>query len=100
MPSDSATFEAVQRVADDVFRRANEVGFDRLRDEEQVFFCVWSAVGQIDNGGFYQFYYNSSGDWALESARAFEAIGADLSRFLVAIQAVSRDSILSASCLA
>jgi hypothetical protein len=38
---------------------------------------VWAACGEIDNGGFDQFFYNASGDWALDTAAAFRAIGAE-----------------------
>ncbi|MBL4770906.1 MAG: DUF4375 domain-containing protein [Planctomycetes bacterium] len=35
-----------------------------------------AAVGEIDNGGFDQFFFNTSGDWATDTVTAFVRIGA------------------------
>jgi len=64
-------------VSDAVWTRYGQVGFDELTEAEQVFVCVWSTVGEIDNGGFEQFYFNSSGGYATRCPDAFRAIGAD-----------------------
>jgi len=34
-------------------------------------------LGEVGNGGFWQFFYNSSGDWAVETVAALERIGAE-----------------------
>ena len=69
-------FEKLARLATTVFERAEANGFESLAGPERVLFSVWSATGQIENGGFDQFFFNSSGDYALEAVSAFRAIGA------------------------
>jgi hypothetical protein len=64
------------RLSEKVFHRLGEVGYERLTDAQKVFVCVWSLEGEVNNGGFDQFYFNSSGDWAVETPAALEKIGA------------------------
>ena len=66
-------------VSDDVFDRYAKVGFSRLSEPEQVFICVWSLEGEVNNGGLDQFYFNSSGDHAITTPDALESIGASRS---------------------
>ena len=37
-------------------------GFDRLSDDEKHYFAVQSLIGEVYNGGFDQYFHNSSGD--------------------------------------
>ena len=62
-------FEQVQR-------RLGAVGFDGLSATEVLVFCTWDFVNEVDNGGFDQFFANSSGDRAEETLAALRAIGA------------------------
>lgn len=50
--------------------------FDELTWAEKVFRVVWGTIGELDNGGFDQFFFNSSGDTAGFAPEAFSAIGA------------------------
>lgn len=43
---------------------------------QKVFSAIWAAESEIDNGGFSQYFYNSSAESAGFVAQAFEAIGA------------------------
>lgn len=70
------SFESLSGPVAALFERADSKGIDSLTTSERVVFVVWSAVGQIENGGFDQFFYNSSGDFAAEAAPAFRTIGA------------------------
>ena len=67
----------LQRAVDLAFARLACEGYDALTPAQRVLVCVWAACGEIDNGGFDQFFYNASGDWALDTEAAFRAIGAD-----------------------
>ena len=69
-------FKYLMEISDKVFTRLEKVGFDGLTDAEKVFFCVWVLTGQVDNGGFDQFFFNSSGNYSTEAVDAFEKIGA------------------------
>lgn len=59
-----------------VFPRYDRDGFASLTPAEQVALCVDDLEREINNGGFDQFFWNSSGDHAHETVRALEAIGA------------------------
>jgi len=48
----------------------------QLTEAEQVFVCVWQLEAEVNNGGFSQYYSNSSGDLAIDTPQALEAIGA------------------------
>jgi hypothetical protein len=64
------------KLADDVFDRLAISGYEALGSLNKVFVCVWSLKGEVDNGGFDQWLFNSSGDWAYDTPRCLEEIGA------------------------
>jgi hypothetical protein len=74
----------LQQLAGRVFEELATSGFNILSDPEKVFVLVWSLQGEIDNGGFDQFYFNSSGDRATETVAALTHIGAKRTADLVA----------------
>ena len=41
-----------------------QVDFEELSPAEQTFLCIWEFEGEVNNGGFSQYYFNSSGDHA------------------------------------
>jgi hypothetical protein len=47
-----------------------KVDFGELTEPERVFRCIWELEADVNNGGFRQYYENSSGDtaYAVESA--------------------------------
>ena len=47
-----------------------------LSAPERVFYITQSLEMEVNNGGFSQFFYNTSGDFSGELAAAFTAIGA------------------------
>lgn len=53
-----------------------EVGFDALPKRDRVLIAIWALEGDVNNGGFDQYYFNSSGDTAFFAATALELIGA------------------------
>ena len=48
-----------------------------LSNEEKVIFLVSQIEGEVNNGGFSQFFYNNSGNFANETAAALWEIGAE-----------------------
>ena len=59
-----------------VFPRYDRDGFAALTPAEQVAYCVDALEREVANGGFEQFFGNSSGDTAAETLAALETIGA------------------------
>jgi len=53
-----------------------KLDFDSLTWAERVFRAIWSLEGEVNNGGFDQFFFNSSGDIAYFVPEALDAIGA------------------------
>ncbi|WP_210465765.1 DMP19 family protein [Rufibacter roseolus] len=50
---------------------------DALSQPQKLFFFNQNLEREINNGGFNQFYYNSSGDFAHQTVESLNAIGAD-----------------------
>jgi hypothetical protein len=48
-----------------------------LAPAEAVFRCVWDVEAEVNNGGFFQYFFNSSGAGAPEAVAALRAIGAN-----------------------
>jgi hypothetical protein len=71
------------KVCDFVFHRYAKLGYDKLTTPEKVFVCVWGLDGEVNNGGFDQYYFNSSGDHALDAEESLTAIGAKQTAQLV-----------------
>ena len=55
-----------------------KVDFQKLTKPEQVFLCIWELEAEVNNGGFEQYYQNSSGDNADKIVVALQSIGANL----------------------
>lgn len=66
-----------------VFKREDTVGYEKLSWPEKVFICVKDIDGEVNTGGFDQYYFNSSGDHALDAVAALEAIDAKRTAGLV-----------------
>jgi len=58
------------------FERFFMLGFGELNSEEQTLVCIRTLIGEVDNGGFHQWVYNSSGQMAVETYAALKRIGA------------------------
>ncbi|AUC17135.1 hypothetical protein BTO06_15800 [Tenacibaculum sp. SZ-18] len=50
---------------------------DRLNESQKVLLIVENLEREINNGGFHQFYWNSSGEYANETIDALIKIGAN-----------------------
>jgi len=73
----------VFEVSDRVFDRYSRSGYATLSKPEQVFVCVWGLDGEVNNGGFDQYFFNSAGDHALDSPNALLAIRAHVTAKIV-----------------
>ena len=61
---------------DQIEDREAELGFSALRPSEQVFYAIWVLEGEVNNGGFDQYFSNSSGEHARDALTALRTIGA------------------------
>ncbi len=52
------------------------VALRKLNKEQQAFYLVWCLEGEVNNGGYNQFYYNSTGKYFELLPDALELIGA------------------------
>ncbi len=51
-------------------------GWNRLSRANQLYFAASLVSGEVYNGGFDQYFYNTSGDYYLDSVEGLTAIGA------------------------
>ena len=78
-----AETENLYAMADDVFARLSVSGYEKLSDADKIFVSVWSLKGEVDNGGFEQWLFNTSGDWAYDTTRCLIELGATRTAELV-----------------
>lgn len=57
--------------------KINRLGFESLSHPEKVMNSVYWLETEINNGGFDQYYFNSSGNYAIDAPIALEEIGAN-----------------------
>jgi hypothetical protein len=50
---------------------------EKLSDAEKTFYFCTQLESEVNNGGFSQYFYNSSGDFANEALSSLNAIGAN-----------------------
>ena len=76
-------------MSDLLFARHEAVGFAGMSEAEQTAYCLDCLEREVNNGGFDQFFVNSSGDTSLETITALDRLGAhhtaDLVRRAVAV---------------
>ncbi|HEY0997113.1 MAG TPA: DMP19 family protein [Gemmatimonadaceae bacterium] len=51
-------------------------GYAALTDDERVVLCLGEMEAEVNNGGWEQYFLNSSGDHAHDTLRALQAVGA------------------------
>ena len=76
-------FEFLESFLDPFFNKLETLGFDNLSDTEKTFICVWSLEGEVNNGGFDQWFFNSSGDCAFDTPPSLIRIGAEATARIV-----------------
>ena len=67
-------------------RRVNDAafGFESFSEAEKLYFAVGLLEGEVYNGGFDQYFSNSSGSFYEHAARGLQAVGATRSARLLA----------------
>lgn len=68
---------------DPISKKFDRVGFNNLTEPEKVFYCIYWLEGEVNNGGFNQYFFNSSGDFAQDTVTALREIGADFTADLL-----------------
>lgn len=68
--------EFLPALVESVAARAARVGEARLGVSEAALLDVWTLEGEVNNGGFDQYFFNSSGDRARQALAGLELIGA------------------------
>jgi hypothetical protein len=53
-----------------------KLDYEALSTPERVFRSVWELETEVNNGGFYQYLFNSTGSLAPQAAQALRSIGA------------------------
>lgn len=53
-----------------------EVPWSEVSSAKRIFISVWQLEAEVNNGGFHQYLWNSSGNLAADTPAALEAIGA------------------------
>ena len=68
-------FDNIYEIIGDDYK--NElVNIQKLTKGQQGFWSTWVIEGEVNNGGFNQFYFNSSGQYSEMAEIGFETIGA------------------------
>ena len=81
----NSTLIALHESRDSAF---GKLPYPELSPEERVFLHVWELEAEVNNGGFDQYFINSSGNHAAEVVESLEAIGA-VQAAAIAKQAIS-----------
>lgn len=69
---------------DAALQRLDIAGFDGLSEPDRVLATLWRLEADVNNGGFDQYFFNSSGDQAFFAERALRLIGANRMADIVA----------------
>ena len=80
-PADSETY--LFGIVEGIQARELAEGFASLTPAEQVFIGVWWLEAEVNNGGFEQYYDNSSGDIAYLAPSHLRSIGAEHTAVIV-----------------
>ena len=56
-------------------KRINEIDFTNMNKSQRALYCLYVIVGDIDNGGFIQFFQNTKEYFFEEGKKAFKLIG-------------------------
>lgn len=61
---------------DVVARRCASNGYEKLSENERLVYAIWWLEGEINNGGFHQYFWNSAGDNTRDTLIFLSTIGA------------------------
>ncbi|MEM7313539.1 MAG: DUF4375 domain-containing protein [Planctomycetota bacterium] len=69
-----AAIERLNEIRDFVRYRWDSLGFDGLRPSEKDYLYGWWLCVEVDSGAFDQYFYNSTGDFALLALSALQTL--------------------------
>jgi hypothetical protein len=73
---EQSVFDNIYEIIGDDYQ--NELSnIQKLTNGQQGFWSTWIIEGEVNNGGFNQFYFNSSGQYAKMAEIGFKTIGAE-----------------------
>lgn len=81
------TWELVSQLADELLFSC-EKPFSELSDSERTFYCAYTFMLEVNNGGLHQFFFNFTGEHSLETLLALNEIGSSDSAVILK-QAIS-----------
>jgi len=61
---------------DAVSNKSESAGYEKLSDNEKLIYCIWWLEGEVNNGGFHQFFWNSAGNYTKDTLKYLLAIDA------------------------
>ena len=61
---------------DTVSDKYESLGYGYLTEKEKLIYCIWWFEGEVNNGGFHQFFWNSAGDNTKDTVKFLSAIDA------------------------
>ena len=61
---------------DAVSDKQDALGFEALNDKELAIYTIWWLEAEVNNGGFHQYFWNSTGDNAGAALKSLNKIGA------------------------
>ncbi|WP_409526003.1 DMP19 family protein [Nitrincola sp. MINF-07-Sa-05] len=68
---------------DAVSKKHEKSGLESLTEKETVIYTIWWLEGEINNGGFHQYFWNSSGDDTALALNSLKKIGANYTASLL-----------------
>jgi len=68
-------WELLSNIAAILMDKEDKKGLETLTGTERYVCAIHGMTMQVNNGGFYQFFYNSSGQFAYDLVSALEAVG-------------------------
>jgi hypothetical protein len=75
--------DLIDRLLPGLQEKARQLGYDALSHAERVVLDVTAVEADVNNGGFHQFFYNSTGDRVVQSIAALHEIGAHATAAIV-----------------
>lgn len=67
----------LDKTYDDALARYDGSNWDELSERDRVLVTIWGLEADVNNGGFHQYFSNSSGNQAHYAEAALRRIGAD-----------------------
>ncbi|WP_289032100.1 DMP19 family protein [uncultured Paraglaciecola sp.] len=77
------SLDVVFEFVEPVIEKLEKSGSDSLSELETTILSVWLLEADVNNGGFNQYFWNSSGDFANQVVSSLHKIGAEDAAYIV-----------------